>query len=172
MKIGNNSAPKVSSSPISLTYEPIEFPAEMERLLLESHTTHSRKSMVDHGRETTLNREEFTLTTIVCSDSGDREPWRSGSALLVELRYDSNPGLDARAPEDSEQIALQISGAKYLAGFIGAHEDSIGEWDWTITATEVPIRLAEETVQGSLRISGKCLPVPGQLRTAPGIFKF
>jgi len=121
---------------------------------------------VNHGQETTLDRDEFTLTTIICSDSGDREPWRSGSALLVELRYDSNPRPDAKTPEKSEQIALQISGAQHLADFSGVHEDSFGEWDWTITATEVPVRLAEETVRGSLRISGRDFPIPRELRSA------
>jgi hypothetical protein len=138
----------------------------MERFLLEAHTTKSQKKSMSRGLETIFDRDEFTLTTIICTNSGEREPWRSGSALLVELRYDSSPWLDVQTLEKIERKMLQISDAQYLARFIGAHENSFGEWDWAITATEVPISLAEETVKGSLSISGREFPMPARLRTA------
>lgn len=166
MKIGNSTEQNVSSSPFISTYEPIELPRNVDRLLVESHTVHSRGTSVDRGLERTVDRNEFTLTTIICSDSGDCEPWRSGSAMLVELWYESSPSLNAESLERSEQIALQISGAQYLASFIGSHEDSFGGWDWTITATGVPLNLVEETVRGSLRISGRDFPLPRELHSA------
>jgi hypothetical protein len=50
-------------SPFVSTYEPIELHRDGERFLLDSHRTHSRKTLVDYGRETTRKRDEFTLAT-------------------------------------------------------------------------------------------------------------
>jgi hypothetical protein len=158
-------------SPFISTYEPIELPRDGERFLLESHNSHSRKTLVNYGRETTFDRDEFTLATAICIDSGEREPWRSGSALLIELRYDSSPRLEDVIAEMSEKIALQIEDAQYLADFADVSDDrfddwdwTIIDWDWTITAAEVPLRLVDETVRGSLQIRGRALPIPRQLQ--------
>ena len=85
----------------------------------------------------------LTLATVICIHSGEREPWRSGSALLV----------------DDAPYRAKL----YLAEFVDVRDDPVGDWDWTSTAVEVPLRMVDKSVRGSVIIRGRASAKPTRL---------
>jgi hypothetical protein len=157
-------------SPFISTYEPLELLRDGERFLLDTHHTQSRTTLVDNGRETTFDRDEFTLATVLCIDSGEREPWRSGSALLIELRYDSRPRIEDVIPEMCTKVVLQLDDAQYLAEIADVRDGRFGDrgwtitWDWTMTTADVPLQMVDKTVRGSVLIRGRDSAKPTRLK--------
>jgi hypothetical protein len=62
------------------------------------------------------------------------------------------------------KVDLQIDDAQYLAAFTDVRDDRLGNWDWTITAAEVPLRMVDKTVRGSVLIRGRDSAKPTRLQ--------
>jgi len=171
MQIADSSAAKrISSSPFCSTFEPMNLPIGMGRVLLEARTTRSSSTSVIDGRRSESFREELSLATVICMNSLEGMTWdtgvvwRSGMAVLVELAYDSSFDVVGAHQVDGDQFTLRIAGIDYLARSTSGSNDRFGEWDWTITASVIPLALSDQTIQGEVRMSGRELSIPQEFQ--------
>jgi len=60
---------------------------------------------------------------------------------------------------------MRIAGVDYRARTESKRQDAFGAWDWSITAVAVPLDLLDGQVLGDVRVSGRGLAPPADLRT-------
>lgn len=156
---------RIGSSAFTSTYEPTNPPINMDRILLEAHTTRSRKTSVIEDLSSESIRNEFSLVTIICSVPPVDMSWRFGIAVMVELSYGASASGEKAHLINAKQYTLRIDDIAYVADSTGSRRDNFGDWEWTLNVSSVPLRLADQTVQGKVRISGRELPVPWEFRT-------
>lgn len=137
----------------------------MDRILLEAHTTRSKKTSVIEGLSSESIRNEFSLVTIICSVPPVDMSWRFGIAVMVELSYGASASGEEVHLINTKQYTLRIDDIAYIADSIGGRKDSFGDWEWALNVLSVPLRLADQTVRGEVRISGRELPIPKEFRT-------
>lgn len=74
---------RTSSSAFIATYEPTNQPINMDRILLEAHTTRSKKMSSNEGLSGESIRNEFSLVTIICSVPPVDMSWLFASLLWL-----------------------------------------------------------------------------------------
>lgn len=156
---------RIGSSAFISTYEPTNPPINMNRILLEAHTTRSRKTSAIEGLSSESIRNEFSLVTIICSVPPVDMSWRFGIAVMVELSSDASASGEEVHLINAKQCTLRIDDTAYVADSTGGRKDSFGDWDWTLNVSSVPLKLASQTVQSVMRISGRELPIPLEFQT-------
>ena len=108
-------------------------------------------------------REELILSTVVLFSPMINREWTLLSAVLVELRYESDSGLD-EVFEDGERLDIHLGGIPLVARKTGAHQDQFGLWEWSFELRYVTLQLIDRSVGGKLRMSGRGCPMPRELQ--------
>ena len=163
MYTGKQETRWVGSSPFISTYEPIDLPKNVTRILLEGHSTHSNRTVENNGQLSESGSEVLTLLTIVLLNPMINLELTRVAAVLVELVYESESELDD-VFEDGESLSIDLGGIPQVVRKTGPHQDQFGIWEWSTELLLVPLKLIDRTVQGKLRISGRGCQLPRELR--------
>ena len=163
MQIVKHEARWIGSSPFISTYEPVGLPQGVTRILLEGHSTHSKKSTESNDQLRESAREELTLSTAVLLSPMIDLEWTGVAAVLVELRYERDPATE-EGFEDGESLDMRLGGISQVARKIGPHEDRFGPWEWSLELRFVTLQLIDRSVRGKLRMSGRGCQLPRELQ--------
>lgn len=164
MRKGFMNREKGMSSIFTTTYEPNDLTKIPERILIEAHSTNSRKTLVTDKGGTQSFDSEHSLVTLTSSNSPVPTFWDFGSAILVELFFRGNASALDQADSKSEELLLRIDGISYVAFNLGERTDRFGNWDWTVSVPAIPIEVAENDDLCKARISGREIPIPEDFR--------
>lgn len=163
MHIGKHETRWIGSSPFISTYEPVSLPNGVTRILLEGHSTHSKQATESNDQLRKSDREELTLSTVVLLSPMVDLEWTGVAAVLVELRYESDPATD-EGFEDGESLDMRLGGISQVARKTGPHEDRFGPWEWSLELRFVTFQLIDRSVRGKLRMNGRGCQLPSELR--------
>ena len=163
MYTGNQEVRWFGSSPLISTFEPIDLPKNVTRILLESHATHSKRATENNGQLGAFDSEELTLLTIVLFNPMIDLELTRVAAVLVELRYESDSKKD-EVFEDGERLEISLGDIPRVARKTGPRQDQFGLWEWSFELCFVTLQLIDRSVKGKLRMSGRGSGLPHELQ--------
>jgi len=163
MYTGNQEVRWIGSSPLISTFEPIDLPKNVTRILLESHATHSKRATENNGQLGAFDSEELTLLTIVLLNPLDDLDLNRIPSVLMELKYKSDAEKD-EAIADGEPLEIRLVGIPRVARKIGAHQNRYGLWEWSFELCFITLQLIDRSVRGKIRMSGRGGKLPRELQ--------